>query len=111
MPTLDRSKAYTVTYGPDASYIPFFQDGFYFDRDGELCNIKHNELQCAARSIRFPYKDAPAPDTEVSENGVKDETPAVDPNDPLAGKSAAQVFAIAQKMRAQLDVSGDQDAY
>lgn len=138
MRTLDRSKPYTNTFGPDTSTIPFFQNGLYYNHQGNLVDNKHNRLHLASLGINADqFLAAPAASAvpAASEPGVQNvpvadtnadtnastghsttlslsslEPPADDP-DPLAGHTDVQVFGLAQRLRAQLDVSEDGDNY
>lgn len=131
MRTLDRSAPYTTTFGPDTASIPFFQNGLYYNQAGDLVDMAHNRMRLAALGKNADEVFATGTDPEkVVGNQLKQSAtaappapammtleqtippPAVaDPTDPLAGKSDAQLFAIAERLRAQLDVSEDGDNY
>lgn len=116
MLTLDRNAPMSVTYGPDTSVFPFYQDGLYFDRQGALVDMQHNRDAVASRGLswdsaigREPQAAPMEPPAPSAVAVMVEAQPAAD--DGLAGKNAAQMFAIAQKLRAQLDVEADADQY
>ena len=95
---LDKSKPYQITYGEDADKFPFFQDGLYFDRTGNLMNIEHNRDVYAARGLDFA-------------SAIAGDVAPVAQTDSMYPKSGAEVFAIADRLRVQLDVEEDNDPY
>lgn len=101
---LDRSRPYQNTYGDDAARFPFFQDGLYFNQAGELMNIPHNQSVYASRGQDIAIDLA-------GDTAAPEQTGAPAPDDELAGKSPTEVFAIAERLRAQLDVAEDSDNY
>lgn len=117
MLTLDRNAPMSVTYGPDTAVIPFYQEGLYFDRQGKLVDMPHNRAQVALRGMK--WEDAVAEDAAptapeqaiVAPPAAPQVVAPSSPDDGLGGKSAAQIFAISQKLRAELDVEGDGDPY
>jgi len=123
MLSLDRTAPMSTTYGPDTAGIPFYQDGLYFDRAGKLVDMPHNRSVVASRGMSWEQaiadgSAAPAPVTytQLGAQVVQPPSPAEpvaaeSPDDGLGGKSAAQVYAMSQKLRAQLDVEGDADVY
>lgn len=138
MQSLDRTQPYTTTFGPDTAIIPFFQNGLYYNSKGELVDIPHNRDRFSALGLPWPGSQQqqaanapqqlqpqddsplqppgqPAPTGLSTANALpippENQPPSPDPFDPLAGKSAAAIFGISQKLRAQLDVSDDADAY
>ena len=117
MLTLDRSAPMSVTYGPDTSVMPFYQEGLYFDRQGKLVDMPHNRAVIASRGMSWDAATSDPQPTDVQVVGAPKvaELPQVvaptAPDDGLGGKNAAQIFAISQKLRAELDVEGDADPY
>lgn len=101
---LDRSRPYQNTFGDDAAKFPFFQDGLYFNQAGELMNIPHNQSVYAMRGQDI------ALDLE-GDHAPAEQTGAPAPDDELAGKDAKEIFTIAERLRAQLDVAEDEDNY
>lgn len=101
---LDRSQPFQTTFGDDAAKFPFFQDGLYFDRHGDLMNIPHNQAVYKDRGLDIALDLA-------GDTAPAEQTGAPAPDDELAGKSAEEIFAIAERLRAQLDVAEDEDNY
>lgn len=104
MRKLNRSAPAQQTYGDDAAKFPFFQDGLYFAQNGELLNNDHNRAVYKMRGLDISR------DLE-GETAAPENTGAPAPDDLLAGKTSDEVFAIAERLRAQLDIANDADNY
>ena len=48
---LDKSRNYSMTYGPDAARLPFYQDGLYFNAAGEMVDTPYNHEVLAQRGV------------------------------------------------------------
>lgn len=100
------AQPHTTTYGPDAAKMPYFQNGLYFNNRGDLVDCDHNRSTLASRGSSFAEATKKVKALPV--------TPADDkkaPEDPLDAMSPADVFAVAERLRAQLDIANDEDNY
>jgi hypothetical protein len=104
VPVFDKSKAHTGNFGEGSqSYPPFFQNGLYFNRDGSCADLPHNREVLARRGIDFD-KDQSMPGSAPPDEPAKTGSLVKE----LAKKKPAEVYELAQEIRARLDADNDE---
>lgn len=100
---------YTRTFGEAPAGMVYFQDGLYFAADGTLTDCDHNRTVYAARGQSFSDALRPAAPPAPATSDTPPAPPV--PVDALDGMAPADVFAVSERLRAQLDVAEDADNY
>lgn len=100
---------YTRTFGEAPAGMVYFQDGLYFAADGTLTDCDHNRATYKARGQSFSDALRPSIPLLPADPPAPPAPPA--PIDALDGMAPADVFAVSERLRAQLDVAEDADNY
>jgi hypothetical protein len=120
---LDRSRPFGQTFGAEAGALPIFQDNVYFNVRGDVVDCPYNRANSPHLFVRVDTVEPITPPDVVEPiaanvPGAPVEAPVIPPDaskadiaDILAGKTDAEIYTAAVKLRAMLDETGDADAF